>query len=101
MKKQVKGAVKGVSKVTAKSAKKQVKGVSTFKGRKATFSVKTVKGVKMFTAVNRRAKTVCVKNGKRTNLSASELKASVGKGSYSFWQYVGVGKSATLQPIKF
>lgn len=57
--------------------------------RKATFVETKVKGVRVFTAVNKRAKTVVKRAGKRTKVTASELKALKGKGTYTFWKYVG------------
>ena len=76
-----------------------IMGSKTNFGRKATFSVEVIKGQRVFTAVNRRAKIVCSKNGKRTKLTLSQLKSSVNKGSYKFFAY-GADKK-TLKPIKF
>lgn len=73
-------------------------GNTNYKPRKATFTVETVKGARLFTAVNKRAHTVCKKAGKRTKLSVQELKALVGKGSYTFHAY---DKEGVLKPIKF
>lgn len=70
---------------------------SAFKPRKATFTVETVKGKRVFTAVNRRAKIVCKKLGKRSKLTVAQLKSCVGKGSYKFYAYTETG----LKPIKF
>lgn len=67
------------------------------KARKATFTVETVKGERMFTAVNRRAHIVLKKLGKRTKASASLLKSAKGMGSYKFYQYTSDG---TLKAIK-
>lgn len=59
--------------------------------RKATFQV-TGKGKdRVFTAVNKRAHTVCRKAGKRSKLGVAELKALVGKGTYKFYAYDGEG----------
>lgn len=71
---------------------------STHKPRKATFTVETVKGARLFTAVNKRAHIVCRKAGKRTKLSVKELKALVGKGTYKFYAY---DTSGNLKPVKF
>jgi len=65
--------------------------------RKATFTVETVKGERLFTAVNRRAHTVCRKAGKRSKLSAKELKALVGQGTYKFYAY---GDKGELKAIR-
>lgn len=73
-------------------------GQPSFKPRKATFLVKKVNGKRVFTAVNRRAHTVCKKAGKRTKLNVAELKAMKGKGSYKFYAYDESGK---LSAIKF
>lgn len=65
--------------------------------RKATFTV-TGKGKdRVFIAVNKRAKTVCKKAGKRTKLTASQLEAMVGKGTYTFHAYV----NGELKAVKF
>ena len=68
----------------------------------ATF-LATGKGAeRVFTPVNKRAKCVVKKLGKRTKVSASALKSSVGKGSYTFWVYSSKDyKNATLKAIKF
>jgi hypothetical protein len=73
-------------------------GNTKLKRRKATFTVETVKGVRRFTAVNKRAHTVARKAGKRTKLSVQELKALVGKGTYKFYFYNDKGE---LKPVKF
>ena len=55
-----------------------------------------------FTAVNKRAKTVAKKAGKRKYLTVGELKAFVGKGSYVFYEYKdGNLKDPQLQKIRF
>ena len=64
---------------------------------KATFTVAKVKGQRVFTPVNKRAKIVAKKLGKRTKITVQELRSSVGKGSYVFYQYTEDG----LKPIKF
>lgn len=66
--------------------------------RKATFTVTGKGKERVFTAVNKRAKTVCKKLGKRTKVTASELKSSVGKGSYKFYAYQA---DKSLKAIKF
>lgn len=66
-------------------------GKTTFKPRKATFKVEGEGKKRVFHAVNRRAHIVCRKAGKRTKLSASELKALVGKGTYKFYAYDQAG----------
>lgn len=68
------------------------------KARKATFTVETVKGERVFTAVNKRAHIVLKKLGKRTKASASLLKQAVGMGSYKLYQY---GADGTLKAIRF
>lgn len=73
-------------------------GQTTFKPKKATFSVKLEKGKRVFTPVNRRAHIVAKKLGKRTRVTVAELKATKGKGSYKFYAYDTSGK---LAPIKF
>jgi len=71
---------------------------NTLKPRKATFTVETVKGARLFTAVNERAHIVCRKGGKRTKLTVKELKALVGAGTYKFYAYNDKGE---LKPVKF
>lgn len=63
----------------------------TRKPRKATFQVQGEGKNRIFTAVNRRAHIVCRKAGKRSKVSAAELKALVGKGTYKFYAYDGEG----------
>jgi hypothetical protein len=67
---------------------------TTYKPRKATFTVEIVKGQRHFTAVNKRAKTVCKKLGKRTKttLTLQELRSTINKGSYKFFAYTPDGK---------
>lgn len=55
--------------------------------RKATFQVVGKGKDRVFTAVNKRAHTVCRKGGKRSKLSVTELKALVGQGTYKFYAY--------------
>ncbi len=59
--------------------------------RKATF-VETSKGV--FRPVNKRAKYVAHKLGKRTKVSISELRSTKGKGTYTFYKYTDNGLKA-------
>lgn len=68
----------------------------TFTPRKATFTVKLVNGVRQFTPVNKRAKTVAHKLGKRTKITLHELRSTEGKGSYRFYAYTSKG---TLKKI--
>lgn len=65
--------------------------------RKATFTVKLVKGQRQFTAVNRRAHIVAKKAGKRSKLTLSDLRALSGTGTYRYYAY---GESGTLKPIR-
>lgn len=65
--------------------------------RKATFVVQSTKTGRIFLPVNKRAKTVVKKLGKRTKVTAAELKSSVGKGSYKFYAYTDSG----LKAIRF
>ena len=65
--------------------------------RKATFKlVRKEKGERLFKAVNRRAKHVAKRAGKRTLVSAGQLKAMKGSGSYKYYEYVG----EALKPIR-
>lgn len=57
------------------------------KPRKATFTVSGKGESRVFTPVNRRAKIVARKLGKRTRITAAELRASKGKGTYVFFAY--------------
>lgn len=87
----------------SKVAKAQAKAKAGTFSPKATFISEVVKGKRVFTAVNKRAHTVCKKSGKKTKLSVTELKASVGKGSYKFYEYKAVkgDKYGKLVAIKF
>lgn len=64
--------------------------------RVASFTVTKVKGVRVFTPVNKRAKKLAVKVGKRTRVSAAELKQF--NGYHKLRTYTSTGK---LTPIKF
>lgn len=70
---------------------------STYQGRKATFAVKLVKGQRVFTPVNRRAKIVARKLGKRTRITLAEMRQTQGKGSYTFYAYTSVGKLVRIK----
>lgn len=63
---------------------------------KATFTVDGKGKERVFTAVNKKAKRVCVKLGKRTKVTAEQLKTTQGKGSYKFYAYTVDG----LKPIR-
>lgn len=63
--------------------------------RVASFSVRKEKGQRIFTPVNKRAKRLAVKVGKRTRVTAAELKQF--KGYYKLRQYNGKGE---LKAIK-
>lgn len=61
---------------------------------KATFTVETVKGKRVFTAVNKRAGYVARQLGKRTKhakITLAELRSTEGKGSYVFYAYTKTG----------
>lgn len=64
------------------------------KPRKATFTVKKEKGVRIFTPVNKRAHKCAVKVGKRTRLTVADLKQF--KGYHKLYQY----DKGELKPIK-
>lgn len=74
-----------------------IKTNSVRKARKATFTVTTVKGKRQFRAVNKRAKFVARKAGKKVNLTLSELKSLNGTGTYRYYAYV----NGSLKPIRF
>ncbi len=61
--------------------------MGNFKPRKATFTVKKVKGARIFTPVNKRAKHVARKAGKRTKLTVADLKKLKGTGTYKYFVY--------------
>ena len=60
----------------------------TFKPKKATFTVVGVGKNRVFTVVNKRAKYVARKAGKRSKLTVSQLKALKGTGSYKYFVWV-------------
>ena len=62
--------------------------------RKATFTVKKEKGVRVFTPVNDRAKKVARKVGKRTRLSVADLKQFKGYHKLCEWKD---GKLVTIK----
>lgn len=66
--------------------------------RKATFRLRIKDGKKFYVAVNKRAKYVCRRAGKRSILSHAVLKSYVGAGSYEFYYY---NSNGLLKPIKF
>lgn len=66
--------------------------------RKATFTVETVKGKRVFTAINKRAHNVAKRLGKRSKITLAEMRQTKGLGSYKMYQYT---KEGTLKPIKF
>jgi hypothetical protein len=70
---------------------------SAFTPRKATFSVKLVKGQRVFTPVNRRAKIVAKKLGKRSKITLAQMRATQGQGSYTFYAYTSVGKLVRIK----
>lgn len=57
-------------------------GAKSFKPRKATFRVTGEKGARIFVPVNRRAKIVAKKLGKRTRVTVADLKKAKSMGSY-------------------
>lgn len=59
--------------------------------RKATFTVAKVKGSRIFTPVNKRAKTVARKAGKRTRVTVADLKKLQGSGTYVYYAYTDSG----------
>ena len=67
------------------------------KAKKATFTVETVKGKRVFTAVNKRAHYVAKRLGKRTKVSVTDLKRTKSMGSYKMYQWT----NGTLKAIKF
>lgn len=72
-------------------------GQATY-SRKATFTVtKTKNGERVFSPVNKRARTVARKLGKRTRISAAELRSTKGKGSYTFYAYTDNGSLKAIR----
>lgn len=64
---------------------------TTYKAKKATFTVTTTKQGRIFSAVNKRAKSVVKKAGKRTKVTVAELKALKGTGTYKYYAYDEAG----------
>lgn len=66
---------------------------------KATFKL-SEKGI--YTPVNKKAKTVAKKAGKRTRVTLADLKKLKGTGTYTYWVYEPKGKDqyAKLKAIK-
>lgn len=71
---------------------------TTYKPRKATFTVKGEKSDRIFTPVNRRAHIVAKKLGKRTKVTVADLKKAKGMGSYKLCAYNAEGE---LKPVRF
>lgn len=67
------------------------------KARKATFKVTGEKSARIFTPVNKRAKIVARKLGKRTKVTLAELRASKGKGTYKFYYYTDNGELKAIR----
>ena len=65
-----------------------------FKPRKATFTEKTEKSQRVFVPVNKRAKTVARKLGKRTRLTVADMKKAKKMGSYKLYKYTESGLRA-------
>jgi hypothetical protein len=65
--------------------------------RKATFVVIGTGENREFKPVNKRAKTVVKKAGKRVKVSLAALRELVGSGSYTYHYY---DKQGALKPIK-
>lgn len=62
--------------------------------RKATFNVTVVKKQRVFTPVNKRAKTVARKAGKRTRVTVADLKKLKNSGTYRYYAYTESGLKA-------
>lgn len=68
--------------------------MGNYKPRKATFTV-TGKGKdRIFTPVNKRAKTVARKLGKRTRVTVADMQRAKTMGSYKLVQYTDKGLRA-------
>lgn len=72
-------------------------GNTTLKPRKATFTTEGKGKERIFTAVNKRAHTVCKKAGRRTKVTVEQLKALKNSGSYKYYEYTADG---TLKLIR-
>lgn len=57
-------------------------GQTTYKPRKATFAVAGVGANRIFSPVNKRAKTVAKKLGKRTRITVADMRKAKSMGSY-------------------
>lgn len=70
---------------------------ATYKPRKATFTQEGKGKDRIFTPVNKRAKTVVRKAGKRTKVTLEQLHALKDTGSYTYYVYT---KKGVLAPLK-
>lgn len=70
---------------------------TNYKPRKATFTVEGKGTERVFTPVNKRAKIVVKKAGKRTKVTLAQLKELANTGSYKYYAYTPKG---ALAPIK-
>jgi hypothetical protein len=69
-----------------------------YQPKKATFTVaRDSKNQRIFTAVNRRAKFVCKRLGKRTKLTESDMRKAKTMGSYKLYAYNAAG---VRQPVR-
>lgn len=73
-------------------------GATTYKPKKATFTVVGAGKTRVFTVVNKRAKYVARKAGKRTKITVAELRALKGTGTYKYFAYAPNGD---LKAIRF
>jgi hypothetical protein len=88
------GAKTTVKKVQKPASKSKT---NVQKPRKATFAVNTVKGETIYTPVNKRAKTMARKLGKRTRVTLADLKKSKGMGTYKPYQYTDSGELKAIR----
>lgn len=72
-------------------------GKTTYKPRKATFVVNGVGKNRIFTPVNRRAKIVAKKVGKRTRVTVADIQRAKGLGTYKLCQYTSDGKLRAIR----
>lgn len=70
---------------------------TTYKPRKATFTSEGKGKDRIFTPVNKRAKTVVKKAGKRTKVTLADLAKTKDIGSYVYYVYTAKG---VLAPLK-
>jgi hypothetical protein len=75
-------------------------GQSNFKPRKATFTVTGEKSGRIFTPVNRRAKIVARKLGKRTRITTADMRRAKSMGSYKLCVATGTGENRKLRAIR-